>query len=177
MFKVIYIIYIHMSRLNKNLQSKKRHMYMFTLSQKTITQPNSLAFPNSNLASLPPFFMCCKCRVVTEHTGGKQCCMMASESLSPVKWTTVVLLDEGIDVNCSSCRDAHEFPSLWHWTWVPDWPGHHNAHAGYSHGSVTFQGMQQTHQCSTCSYHFHQKVLADILAACVCAWLLCNTCV
>lgn len=30
-----------MSRLNKNLQSKKRHMYMFTLSQKTTKRPNS----------------------------------------------------------------------------------------------------------------------------------------
>lgn len=40
--------------------------------------------------------------------------------------------------------------------------------------------MQQTHQCSTRSYHFHQKVLADILAVrvCVCVYacfVLCNT--
>lgn len=43
-----------MSKLNKNLQSKKkkkRHMYMFTLSQKTIKRPNSWASPNSYLTS------------------------------------------------------------------------------------------------------------------------------
>lgn len=75
-----------MSRLNKNLQSKKkkkRHMYMFTLSQKTIKTPNSWALPNSYLTSLPPFLMCFKCCVVTKHTGGIWFCVMASESLSP----------------------------------------------------------------------------------------------
>lgn len=158
-----------MSRLNKNLQSKKRHMYMFTLSQKTIKRPNSWASPNSYLTSLPPFLMCFKCCVVTKHTGGKWFCVMASESLSPqsLEWTTVALFDEGIDANCSGYCDARAFPSLWHWTWEPDWAGHHRADTGYSHGSVTFQGMQQTHQCSTLSYHFHHKVLADILAVCV----------
>lgn len=58
---------------------------MFTLSQKTIKTPNSRALPNSYLASLPPLFVCFKCSVVTKHTGGKRFCVMASESVSPVK--------------------------------------------------------------------------------------------
>lgn len=77
-----------MSKLNKKStkqKEKKRHMYMFTLSQKnkTIKRPNSWASPNSYLTSLPPFLMCFKCRVVTQHTGGKWFCVMASESSSP----------------------------------------------------------------------------------------------
>lgn len=86
-----------MSRLNKNLQSKKkekkRHMYMFTLSQKTIKRPNFWALPNSYLTSLPPFLMCFRCCVVTKHTGGNRFCVMASESFfcphDSLKWTTV----------------------------------------------------------------------------------------
>lgn len=60
-----------MSRLNKNLQSKKkRHMYMFTLSEKTTKKPNSVALPDSYLTSVPPFLVCVKCCVGTKHTGG-----------------------------------------------------------------------------------------------------------
>lgn len=77
---------------------------MFTLSQKT---KNSQALTNLYLASLPPSLMCFKCCVVTERTGGKWFCVMASESSSPQnrskkkkKLTTVALSDEGIDAIC-----------------------------------------------------------------------------
>lgn len=73
-----------MSRLNKNLQSKKkkRHMYMFTLSQKTKKETQLSGFTKF-MPYIPPSLMCFKCCVVTKHTGGKWFCVMASESSSP----------------------------------------------------------------------------------------------
>lgn len=66
-----------MSRLNKNLQSKrkekKRHMYMFILSQKTIKTPTSWASPELYLSCLPALCLCFMCPVVTKRTGGKRC--------------------------------------------------------------------------------------------------------
>lgn len=58
-----------MSRLNKNLQSKKkkkrkkRHMYMFTLSQKTLETPlleitKSIPHTPSHLAPTPHLSAC-----------------------------------------------------------------------------------------------------------------------
>lgn len=65
-----------MSRLNKNLQSKrketKRHMYMFILSQKT-KMPMSWASPELYLSSPPALCLRFMCPVVTKHTGGKLC--------------------------------------------------------------------------------------------------------
>lgn len=146
-----------MSRLNKNLQSKrketKRHMYMFILSQKTIKMSMSWASPELYLSSLPALRLCFMCPVVTKHTGGKRC--DGVWEFAPVKRAAVALLDEGIHVAV-----MHTNFSLWHWTWVPGSAGHHRADAGHSNGSVTFRGMQRphththTHQCSTCSYHF-----------------------
>lgn len=169
-----------MSRLNKNLQSKKKayvHVHPVPENNRDPTLGNhQIHTLNPPLPPPLPFLVCFKCCVVTKHTGGKWFCVMASESVSPriARMNHCCFsLDEGIDSNCSGCCDELEFPSLWHWTREPDWAGHHRADAGYSHGSVTFQGMQQTHQCSTRSYHFHQKVLADILAVCACVCMFC----
>lgn len=165
MFKVIYIIYIHVSRLNKNLQSKrketKRHMYMFILSQKTIKMSMSWASPELYLSSLPALCLCFMCPVVTKHTGGKRC--DGVWEFAPVKRAAVALLDEGIHVAV-----MHTNFSLWHWTWVPGSAGHHRADAGHSNGSVTFRGMQRPHTHTNVQLaRTISKMLGDILAACV----------
>lgn len=59
MFKVIYIYhiysYVKVKQKIYKAKEKKRHMYMFTLSQKTIKETQLLGFTKFTPYTLPPF--------------------------------------------------------------------------------------------------------------------------
>lgn len=140
-------------------------MYMFSYPRKQ-HRPNSWPHPPQPTPPSRPL----KCCAVAMHTGGKRFCVTASESASPpiirmTRWC--FSLDEGKDSKRSSCRDELEFAESLALK-EPGRAGLHRADAGDSRGSVTFQGMQQTRQWSTRSYHFCWRISWYPCRMCVC---------
>lgn len=164
-FKVIYIIYIHMSRLKKNsTQTKKRHMYMFTLSEKIIIggqkRPNCWALTNS-VTHIPPSFI--NVLKVLSHNKAHR----RLKGLYDGIWERLLCemnhlwLEEGIDANNSGCCMVHGFSA------APD--------AGARLSGPTPGTAMDLSQIKACTNHTNVQ-LARTISITFC-WHSCSVCV
>lgn len=150
----IYIIYIYsyVKVKQKSTKQKKAYVHVHPVPKTMKKSPNSWPLPDWNL-SPPPLFTCFACRVVTKHTGGKHCCVTASESSNPLKM--------------SCCC----FAGWRHWCWARG-AGAIRAHAV---DRSRFKACRNTPQFNLFVPFSHRMDFAEFLAACMYAHFSCNT--